>query len=499
MSTTSGKILGYKNSGIFIFRGIPYAAPPVGVNRFAPPQPVKPWTSIRDATQNSPIVPQIPGLPEFTVSNWKQSEADCLTLNIWTPGLDDKKRPVMFWVHGGALKGGSNADYDGQAIATRGDVVVVNINYRLGALGFLYVPGKTANVGLLDQVAALKWVIENIEAFGGDPSNITLFGESAGALSISCLMTMPSARGLFKRVILQSNVCTPNRSRPEYGEAVGRNLFALLGISYGDLDALRSVDVEKLLLAYQQVTLSRFVFDTYPPFIDGDVIPVHPYIAIQRGEARDIEMIAGTNESEGSLFSLIDPNIDKIDETELRKRIRYFRSNIGEDDPVVDRIYSLYAGEIGSPPFDTLRYAWEQFNTDYFFRVPVRQYLDAQSQHQPNVYSYLFSWKNPELSPKLGATHGLEIAFVFGSFTGIDGVNTLKLFPRKTEQSARLSSQMMDAWINFARDGNPNHQNIPEWPKYDAEQRPMIVFDNEIQIKTGMYQERNALWEELAK
>ena len=498
VNTPSGKILGDENNGIIIFRGIPYAEPPVGINRFAPPQPVTPWTGVLHALHNSPIVPQLPGLPEYTVSNWKQSEADCLTLNIWTPGLDDKKRPVMFWIHGGALLTGSNSDNDGRLLASRGDVVVVSVNYRLGALGFLFIPGKTANVGLLDQVEALRWVNRNINAFGGDPSNVTVFGESAGALCISCLMTMPGAKGLFKRAILESNVCNPFGSKPEYGEAVSKGLFSLLGLPYGDMAALRSVETEKLLVAYRQVVTSRLFFDTYPPFIDGDVLPMHPYEAIQRGEARDIDMMAGTNENEGSLFSLFDPHVDRIDEGRLKKYIRYFRSSSGEQDDVVDKIYHVFAGEIGPAPFNTLRYAWEQFNTDFFFRIPVQQYLDAQSKHQPNVFSYLFAWKNPQLDEKLGALHGLEVAFVFGSFAGIEGVNTWKIFPQKTGEAIRLSSLMMDAWSRFARHGSPNDQNIPIWPRYDMNKRPMIVFDNELDIQTDRYATRNALWKDIS-
>jgi len=497
--TASGKILGYEDNGIKIFKGIPYAASPAGANRFSPPQPVKAWSDVLNATQNSPIAPQLLGLPEFTVNTWKQSESDCLTLNIWTPALDDKKRPVMVWIHGGSLMTGSNSDYDGQLLASRGDVVVVIINYRLGPLGFLFVPGKTANVGLLDQVEALKWVNQNIKVFGGDPSNVTLYGESAGALSISCLMSMPRAKGLFNRAILESNVCNPDGSKPEYGEAVGKRLFSILGVRYGDMEGLRSVNLQKLLEAYRQVTLSRVIFDTYPPFIDGDVLPIHPYEAIRRGDARNIEMIAGTNENEGALFSLIDPNADRIDEPEFRKRIRYYRSNTGESAASADNIYNVFAGDIGLEPFNTLRYAWEQFNTDRFFRIPVKLYLDAQSKHQSNVFSYLFAWKNPGLDNKLGAMHGAEIAFIFGSFTGIEGTNTFKFFPRKTEETTKLSSIMMDAWINFARHGDPNHHKIPKWPQYNANNKPTIVFDKEIKIKTDLYGMRDALWKEITK
>ena len=229
------------------------------------------------------------------------------------------------------------------------------------------------------------------------------------------------------------------------------------------------------------------------------MLPIHPYEAIKRGEAKNIELLAGTNENEGALFSLLDPNIDRIDETEIRKRIRYFRGNTGESDTVVDEIYQVFTGDIGPAPFNTLRYAWEQFNTDFFFRVPVQRYLDAQSKHQSQVFSYLFAWKNPELEAKLGAMHAAEIAFVFGSFTGIEGVNTFRFFPRKTAETNRLSLMMMDAWISFTHHGVPDHLNIPSWPRYEVNKKSTMVFDREITVKTEMYGSRDALWKEIIK
>jgi len=491
VSTNSGKIRGYMHHGINTFKGIPYAAPPIGQNRFASPQPVKPWKGVFDAFQSSPIVPQPPSAPELRAIIHEQSEADCLSLNIWTPGLDDKKRPVLFWIHGGSLLGGSNADFNGQPMSARGDVVVIAINYRLGAFGFLYVPGITANVGLLDQVAALKWVNQNIKNFGGDPTNVTIFGESAGGLCVSTLMTMPRAKGLFKRAIIESNVCNPDASQPEKGEAVGKRLYSILGIKYADMDTLRSVAPEKLIGAYQQAIASRVWADTYPPFIDGDVLLMHPYDAIKKGIAKDIQVIAGTNENESGLFSLWDPNVDKLDEEHLKNRFRYSRSAVGESDARVEELYRVYTGTLKPAPFNTLRYAWEQFNTDQMFRVPVHRYLELQSKHQPVVYAYQFSWQTPELGGRLGAAHALEIPFVFNTLTA----EPFGIFPKQTAETDKLSFAILEAWVNFARSGNPNHKKIPAWPQYNPKTRPMMVFDNEIRAETNLYPERDKVWQ----
>ena len=493
VTISSGKICGFMQDSIYVFKGIPYAAPPVGKNRFSPPQPVERFDHLFNALESSPIVPQPPSAPELRATVHEQSEAGCLTLNIWTPGLDDKKRPVLFWIHGGSLLTGSNADFDGRPMAARGDIVVIAINYRLGGFGFLYVPSKTANVGLLDQVAALNWVNENVNKFGGDPSNITIFGESAGGLCVSTLMTMPRAKGLFKRAIIQSNVCNPDASQPEKGETVGKKLFSILGIKYGDMEAMREVPTDKLISAYQQAIITRVFVDTYPPFIDGDVLPIHPYDAIKRGLGKDIELIAGTNENESGLFSLWDPNVDRLDEQHLKNRIRYFRSSAGETETVAEKFFTIYTAAMKEAPFNTFRYAWEQFNTDQMFRIPVQRYLEAQSKWQSRVYSYQFSWKTTELDGKLGAAHALEIPFVFNTL----GIKPFGIFPKKTAATNRLSFAMMDAWVHFGVKGNPNHKNIPEWPRYDTETRPTIIFDKEIQVGKNLYPERDKAWKNI--
>jgi len=493
VSTRSGKVRGYVQGHTIIYKGIPYAAPPVGENRFSPPQPVKNWDGILDAFQSSPVVPQPPPAPELRAIIHEQSEANCLTINIWTPGLDHKKRPVLFWIHGGSLLTGSNADFNGQPMSSRGDVVVVAINYRLGAFGFLYVPGITANSGLLDQVAALEWVARNIEHFGGDPSNVTIFGESAGGLCVSALMTIPRAKGLFKRAIMQSNVCNPDCSQPEKGVIVSKRLFSILEIKYGDMDAIRKVPPENLITAYQQAVATRVWADTYPPFVDGDVLPVHPYESIKQGFASNIEIIAGTNENESGLFSLWDPNVDKLNEDQLKNRLRYSRNLAGETDERVDELYKVYVGSLKPAPFDTLRYAWEQYNTDQLFRVPVHRYLEAQSKYQPHVYAYQFSWQTPELGGKLGAAHALEIPFVFHTL----GKEPFGIFPKQSVDTDKLSYAMLDAWVNFARRGDPNHKNIPDWAIYNANTHPTMVFDNQIYLDTNLYPLRDKAWQNI--
>lgn len=491
VSTASGRIRGYDDAGVAAFKGIPYAAPPVGSNRFRPAEPVKPWTDVLDALEFGPVAPQPESPPELSAFQREQSEADCLTLNIWTPDTDDKKRPVLFWIHGGSLVMGSGADFNGQRLAARGDVVVVSINYRLGLFGFLYVPNMTANVGLLDQVQALKWIKKNVGLFGGDPSNITIFGESAGSTSVSALMTMPAAKGLFKRAIMQSSACYSFAHKPEGGEAVAGRIFSILGIQYGDLEALRAVSAEKLIETYQKAMEGSFLRDSYPPFADGDVLPMNPLEAIQKGLAGNIELLAGTNENEGSLWSLWDPNIDKIDDKELHRRFQSVLGEFGQDENTVKEFLHVYTEETSKKLLTERRSVYEAFATDYMFRIPVRRYLEEQSVHQPDVYSYLFSWKTPEMEGKLGATHALEIPFVIGTLSE----RAVGIFPKRTAETDKLSFNMMDAWLNFARCGDPNHKNIPNWPAYDVNQRATMVFDNEIRVETGLFSRTDEAWQ----
>ncbi|MHA1467980.1 MAG: carboxylesterase/lipase family protein, partial [Promethearchaeota archaeon] len=298
----TGKLQGYIDKGIEIYKGIPYAEPPVGNFRFNIPEPKNSWSSVLEATKFGPDAPQPPS-PFTPQPAPQQSEEDCLTLNIWTPKADDKKRPVMFWIHGGSYKTGGANRYDGIPLATRGDIVVVIINYRLGPFGFLYlpnVPGISANVGLLDQIAALKWVKKNIVRFGGDPNNITVFGESAGAGSICSLIGMPAAKGLFNRIIPQSGSTNPLGYLKGRAIATTQKLFSLLKVEKGDIDSFRKLSTEDIIKA--QIRMDAQVLKAgnafamgYSPIIDGSTMPKHPLKVVLDGETKNIELLHGTN------------------------------------------------------------------------------------------------------------------------------------------------------------------------------------------------------------
>src|SRR5690348_10697779 len=300
VETRRGRVRGQAEAGLAVFRGLPYARPPVGPLRFAPPEPPPAWTGTRDATRFAPSASQNGALigPVMSLGIGRTAE-DCLYLNVWTPAADRRRRPVMVWIHGGAfvLGSGSQMLYDGATLARRGDVVVVTINYRLGAFGFLRLCERfgqrlpaTGNEGLLDQIAALEWVRDEIAAFGGDPGNVTLFGESAGAMSVATLLGTPRARGLFRRAILQSGAANFVRSA-ERADAVTASLLERLGISRTDAPRLRDVPAAALLEAQQQVLLGggsdgRMALP-FAPVVDGDLLAEHPLDAIRAGLSRD--------------------------------------------------------------------------------------------------------------------------------------------------------------------------------------------------------------------
>ncbi|MHA1730245.1 MAG: carboxylesterase/lipase family protein [Promethearchaeota archaeon] len=492
VETKNGKIRGSKvKNGIMVFKGIPYAKPPIKELRFKPPVPIESWNGVKDGLNFGPQPPQPPPImPNPLLDSLEEKEDNCLSLNIYTPALDDKKRPVMFYVHGGSLEMGNGALYPGQFLSKRGDIVVVTINYRLGALGFLYVPGKTANVGLLDQALALRWVNDNINFFGGNSENITAFGESAGALSVSCLMTMPAARDLFKRGIFESNVATLFGHKPKEGEKFNKKIFSTVGVEYGDLDAMRKIPAKDLVDAFNKLQ-SEFTFaEYYPPYIDGNVLPMHPYEAIRKGIAKNFEILAGTNEDEFKLFSLMNPDANKMDKKLLYKSFKETLTKLGQNDSKIQKFIGLYE-KIGNEKSSTSPLAiLEEFQTDYIFRIPLIRYMEEQSAHQQNLYVYMFNWKSPAMGGVLGACHALEIPFVWNSLLDVE----MGFFPKRTEETDKLSSLMMDCWINFARTGNPNHDGIPNWPKYEKNLRSTLIFGKEITVVNDPKRDSREIW-----
>src|SRR5260370_10761158 len=449
VETQYGKVQGAVNGPVFVWKGIPFAWPPLGDLRFYARHNPDSWTGVRDATAFGLTAPQSNLGRGFFSATPEQSGEDCLFLNIWTPGADDKRRPVLFWIHGGAftIGSGSISWYDGTSFAVNGDVVVVTINYRLGALGFLHVAGIggenrgfTSNCGLLDQVAALQWVRDNIAAFGGDPGNITVFGESAGAMSIGTLLAMPAAKGLFQRAILQSGASHTVQHR-ESATQVAHTLLAHLGVD--QITALVDVPDEKLLDGQIKTSAcSRGL--AFQPVIDGVTLPRQPIEAIVDGSAQGVSLLVGTNLDEMRLFTMLDPTQASYDMVTLE---RLFGAKAAQ----VASIYDADRPEKSSSD------AWIDFLTDRTFRIPAIRLAERQSAQGTPVWTYRFDWPTPAFGGILKACHGLEISFVWNNLDKF-GVSMLT---GDSPARQKVADAMHKAWIAFARGGNPNPPGLP--------------------------------------
>ncbi len=497
VQTKKGQVEGSFEDGLFVFRGIPYAAPPVGPLRWMPPKPASAWKGIRPAKQYGPIAPQNPLVFEGLMGAQEpepQSE-DCLFLNIWTPGVDDNKRPVMVWIHGGAfsLGSGSMAMFRSGSLAKRGDVVLVTINYRLGILGFLNLKEitggnipSTGNEGLLDQVAALQWVKDNIAAFGGDPSNVTIFGESAGAMSVVCLMVMPKAQGLFHKAIIESAVGAIGRPL-DVSVKIAAVLLKTLGLQASNIDGLRSLSIDAILSAHTRVAVETGQGAApFIPVADGQIMPLMPLEAFAAGKVSPVPTIVGSNLDEQKLFSMMDPDSVKMDEKGLT---RLLERNVPSDkiSGLIDD-YRQARLKRGLPvtPFEL----FSAINSDLMFRQIALHIAASQHSNGVPAYHYLFTWVSPAAGGSLGACHGLEVGFVFGTYE--------PLFSGSGPQADRLSGQIQDAWTTFARTGNPSCQNMGKWLKYGTTRNTLIISRNSRLEKKVLEEERHA-WEKVGQ
>ncbi len=488
VETRSGRIQGLGSPGVQVFRGVPYAAPPLGALRFRPPQPLEPWAGVREARAFGAPAPQVAGAVMRMLGGqdeipWSE---DCLTLNVWTPACDGAKRPVLVWIHGGGFTTGSGGwpIYDGSRLARRGDVVVVTLNYRIGAFGFLALPrlereegGVVGNFGLLDQLRALEWVRENVAAFGGDPENVTAFGESAGAMSLGALLGVPAASGLFRRAILQSGAAH-NVSDPEQGERIGQVFAKELGVGPGDSRRLREAPAAALLEAQARTVnalLGQIRGLTFQPVLDGRTLPRPPLDALREGAARGIDVLVGTNLEEYKLYRPTDPKVESLDEAALLRRLARV---VPGGEAVAGRAIETYrAGRQG--PAASPTELWFAVETDRIFRVPALRLADAQAPHAQRTFVYLFTWRSPALGGKLGSCHALELPFVFGT-VDLPG---LRAFVGDGEDATRLSRRMQDAWLAFARSGDPSHTELAGWPAHDPRTRPTQVFGRECRVE----------------
>ncbi|HEA70794.1 hypothetical protein LCGC14_1212170 [marine sediment metagenome] len=491
-----GKLQGYIEEGISIFKGIPFAEPPVGGLRLNAPILKESWEGVMETLEYRPVSPQPPPYnPIFPAP--PQSEADCLNLNIWTPGCDKKKRPVMFWIHGGSHIFGSGRLLNGRALSRRGDVVLVSINYRLGPLGFLYLPGATANIGQLDQIAALEWVKNNIEYFGGDPTNVTIFGESAGGTSVCTLMAMPKAKGLFNRAISQSGAVTSNGFDFSVREKTAELIMEELNLNINDLEEFRSLSIEEIIKAMMKAQEKAFATQIeidFRPFVDGESLPKHPTKAIQEGYAKDIELIVGSNLEEWRFWRAFEPEFEKYDSSEYMRRIKGILKSAGEDDEKADELIKIYKKSREENNLSiNLGETYEACMTDSIFRFPSIKFAEAQHNHQKNTFMYLFKWKTPYENGRYGAMHALEVSFVFGSFWE----DYLFTFPKKTPETETLSNSMLDYWVTFARIGTPNYDSQMKWPSYDIESRKTMIFDTIIEIREDPLTLERKMWNEM--
>ena len=487
--TTSGTVRGFVRGGVHTFLGVPYAAPPFGPRRFAPPAPPERWDGVRDATSYGATVPKPPYAPPYDVLLLEPQipGEDCLNLNVWTPDPGGSGLPVYVWIHGGAFVNGSGAvpTYDGTAFARDG-VVSVSVNYRLGVDGFLQFPDDgPANRGLLDQVAALRWVQENIAAFGGDPSRVTIGGESAGGMSVGCQLALPAARGLFGQAILQSGA---GHHALTVGTAtrVGGYLAERLNVPH-TREALAEVPIDQLIAAQQGLAVEAQLMPdparwgevaanlmAFEPVIDGEVLPDLPIGRIAAGSAQGVRVLAGANRDEQRLFMVPNGLIDMVTDPLLQMAVAGYGLAAGE------ALEAYRAQRPGATPGELLA----DVATDWFFRIPAIRVAEAQAG--AGSWMYEFSWPSPQYSGRLGACHALELAFTFDTLA-TEGHGALQ-GPGAPQD---LADEMHRAWVRFVAEGDPG------WERYAPQRRAVREFGEQVRTVDDPRGDQRRLWDGL--
>jgi para-nitrobenzyl esterase len=517
--TESGTVKGVKEGEVIAFKSIPYAAPPTGDRRFRPPQPAQPWSGVYEANRFRSTCPQTKdpfesySYPPRVVSNHGNGKPmevydneDCLHLSVWTPAADNKKRPIMVFIPGGAflVGNGSSDAYTGQYLAKR-DVVVVTLNYRVGLLGYMELGqldksySGSGNNGLRDQIAAIEWVKRNAPAFGGDPTNITVFGESAGSISVFALMSTAEPSKLFHRAIAQSGGANLIHAK-DFAYSTAKEI-----IESGKLNTveqlIKASPLELLALQATAIKKSANGDTLFAPYYDGKLIVGAPNTLLTSGHAKNIDLMVGANQNEMNYWDLYDSKLRNpfTDTTDM-----------GPAEPIIPTgsrlllnlsllpktLDGIYGKALKSEDESLIRQAQ---NDDVVMIQPMTRLAEMQSANNQNTYLYRFQWKVPKeyLSPgqpDLGAVHSLELPFVFGTldYGWVPGGEKLKRADRNEERE--LSDQMMDAWTNFARTGNPNGKTVPEWPRYDTAARKTMLWGSESYAKSDPDSERRQAW-----
>ncbi|HSJ99198.1 MAG TPA: carboxylesterase family protein, partial [Myxococcota bacterium] len=395
--------------------------------------------------------------------------------------------------HGGGfvIGSGSQAVYDGAPLVRRGDVVLVTINYRLGVLGFLDLGEQgdiaTPNAGILDQIAALRWVQEHVEAFGGDPGNVTIFGESAGGMSVGTLLGCPAARGLFSRAVAQSGACQGVHGDRESSAAITAAVLATLGLATPNVRRLREIPVEKLMAAQQQVSMQMLAMGgkhllPFQPVVDGDALPRHPIEEVREGNAAGVSLLVGTTRDEWKLFGFLDPEVRRLDAARIAARLQQRLPHADGE--------QLVAGYRASRPEADWTSLWLAVETDRVFRIPAIRLAEAQAPHG-SVHAYWFTWESPGFGGLLGACHAIELPFVFGVLH-LQGADQ---FVGTGPEAERLAERTMDAWLAFARTGDPAHAGLPAWPAYEPERRATLELGRSCRVHDDPQAAERVLWD----
>jgi para-nitrobenzyl esterase len=509
VEVTQGSLRGSVEDGIFVFKGVPYGADTGGEHRFKPPRPAEPWSGVRDALTFGPDAPQLRAghsvLKELFPTVIYDTSEDCLRVNVWTPALGDGgKRPVMVWIHGGGFNYGSgvmHAAHEGGRLAKRGDVVVMSVNHRLNILGYLYLAdllgpeyADSGNAGMLDLILALRWVRDNAEAFGGDPDNVTIFGQSGGGAKVSTLLAMPEAQGLFHRAVVQSGARL-KAVLPETATKNARDLLIEAGVDPTDAKAVLELPVERLVNAIGAVSKNRnevgAVSAGLSPVVDGKNLPAHPWAGPAPEFSKHVPVMVGSTKDELTYQLLNHPDFDGLDEAGLRRKLR---AQLGSrpdrfgaiSDEQIEGIIAAYrSGRPDERPQDLL-VAMASDGTR-LASIRLAEARARQADAAP-VYMYLFEWESPCFDGALKSTHTIEIPFVFDNLM----VSDEYVGPRPERE--QLMARTSGAWLAFARSGNPNHEGLPHWPAYDESTRATMILDADCKVENDPRSAEREAW-----
>jgi para-nitrobenzyl esterase len=504
--TAAGKVRGYRTDGVYVFKGIPYGASTGGANRFLPPAPPEPWTAVRNALAYGRICPGL-GHPSTDGHNSANSDEDafllhrgcaetvsgedCLRVNVWTPEINGRgRRPVLVFMHGGGFTGGCSQDllsYDGESLARNHDVVVVNHNHRLNVLGYLNLAGlggekysSSGNAGLLDLVAVLAWVRDNIANFGGDPGTVMIFGQSGGGGKVAALMAMPSAKGLFHRAVIESGPYLEFNT-PEQSGRLAAGVLQELGLSAGKIDELSTLPLERIADAASAAARKLPLAPARPmhrafsasggwgPTVDGAVLPAQPFAPESLAVSAHVPMITGTNLHEFTNA------VDHADSYSLTSDALNNRVEAAFSDKAAAIIAAYKQEYPDAAPFDL----YARISIAGVRTAALTQAARKAGAGGAPAYAYMFAWGTPMLEGRPGTFHSCEIAFA------MDNAELCDHYSGRTPAALALAKQVSGAWVNFARTGNPNHPGLPAWPEFSPQQCETMVFGDPCAVRNN--------------